>query len=38
MNPYEIVKEVVIKSDKTMSIKAYVILVLSLWLLFTVLM
>lgn len=37
MNPYEIIKEVILKSDNSFSVKGYIILVLSMWFVFTLL-
>lgn len=36
-NPYEIVSETTLKSNKSFGVKTYAIIVLSLWLLFTLL-
>ena len=35
-NPYEIISETTLKSDKSFGVKTYVIIVLSLWLLFVI--
>ena len=37
INPYEIISETTLKSNKSFGVKTYVIIVLSFWLLFTIL-